>query len=137
MTPAANWVCAVILPTPFKSLAQDNGDRGWGISLGRRGQKEKFLRVDPDGKNLKPLAHNFRNEYESPVDSFGDVWASDNDDDGNQGCRLLWVMEGGSYGFFSLDGTRTWQNDRRPGQDTQTAHWHTEPNSWVETPTRP
>lgn len=30
-------------------LPQDNGDRGWGISLGRRGQKEKFLRVDPDG----------------------------------------------------------------------------------------
>jgi putative membrane-bound dehydrogenase-like protein len=84
------------------------------------------MRVDPDGKNLRPLAHNFRNEYESPVDSFGDVWASDNDDDGNQGCRLLWVMEGGNYGFFSQDGTRTWQNDRRPGQNTQVAHWHLE-----------
>ncbi len=84
------------------------------------------LRVDPDGKNLKPLAHNFRNSYETPIDSFGDVWQSDNDDDGNQGCRLAWVMEGGNYGFFSEDGTRTWQNDRRPGQNTQAAHWHSE-----------
>jgi putative membrane-bound dehydrogenase-like protein len=84
------------------------------------------LRVDPDGKNLKPLAHNFRNSYETPVDSFGNVWQSDNDDDGNQGCRLAWVMEGGNYGFFSQDGTRTWQNDRRPDQNTQAAHWHSE-----------
>lgn len=26
-----------------------NGDTGWGISLGRRGQHETFLRIDPDG----------------------------------------------------------------------------------------
>ncbi len=84
------------------------------------------LRVDPDGKNLKPLAHSFRNSYEIPIDSFGNLWQSDNDDDGNQACRLAWVMEGGNYGFFSEDGTRSWQNDRRPGQDTQAAHWHSE-----------
>lgn len=84
------------------------------------------LRVDPDGKNLEPLAHNFRNSYETPIDSFGNVWQSDNDDDGNQGCRLAWVMEGGNYGFFSADGMRTWRTDRRPGQDTQSAHWHSD-----------
>ncbi len=26
-----------------------NGEIGWGISLGRRGQQETFLRIDPDG----------------------------------------------------------------------------------------
>jgi len=26
-----------------------NGDVGWGISLGRRGQHETFIRIDPDG----------------------------------------------------------------------------------------
>lgn len=26
-----------------------NGDIGWGISLGRRGQQETFMRIDPDG----------------------------------------------------------------------------------------
>lgn len=26
-----------------------NGDTGWGMSLGRRGQSETFMRIDPDG----------------------------------------------------------------------------------------
>lgn len=30
-------------------LKGHNGDIGWGISLGRRGQQETFLRIDPDG----------------------------------------------------------------------------------------
>lgn len=30
-------------------LAQDNRNIGWGMSLGRRGQKETFMRIDPDG----------------------------------------------------------------------------------------
>ena len=28
---------------------RENGDTGWGISLGRRGQHETFMRIDPDG----------------------------------------------------------------------------------------
>jgi hypothetical protein len=32
-------------------VGQDNSDNGngWGISLGRRGNREKFIRIDPDG----------------------------------------------------------------------------------------
>jgi hypothetical protein len=30
-------------------FGQDNNEQGWGASLGRRGNKEKFLRIDPDG----------------------------------------------------------------------------------------
>jgi hypothetical protein len=30
-------------------IGQGNPDQGWGMSLGRRGAKEKFLRIDPDG----------------------------------------------------------------------------------------
>src|SRR5262249_40081887 len=37
-------------------------------------------RCDLDGKNLELLAHNFRNEYEPCVDSFGTIFVSDNDD---------------------------------------------------------
>jgi putative heme-binding domain-containing protein len=33
-------------------------------------------------------------------------------------------MEGGNYGYFSADGSRTWEADRRPGQDVWAAHWH-------------
>ncbi|MAG58900.1 MAG: hypothetical protein CMJ83_21650 [Planctomycetes bacterium] len=82
------------------------------------------LRLGEDGKNLTVMAHNFRNNYEVAVDAFGDMWQSDNDDDGNRSCRTSWVMEGGNYGYFSPDGARSWRIDRRPGQDTQTAHWH-------------
>ena len=81
------------------------------------------LRIDPDGRNLTALAHNFRNSYEVAVDSFGDLWQNDNDDE-VRACRTSWMMEGGNMGFFSADGTRTWRADQRPGQTTQTAQWH-------------
>ena len=81
------------------------------------------LRVEPDGSRLAVLAHNFRNAYELAIDSFGDLWQNDNDDQ-VMTCRVTWLMEGANAGYFSADGTRFWQADRRPGQDTFTAHWH-------------
>jgi putative membrane-bound dehydrogenase-like protein len=83
-------------------------------------------RMSPDGSNLQILAHNFRNNYEAAADSFGDVFVSDNDDDGNRGCRTVAIVEGGNYGYFSADGSRFWGADRRPEQDTLSAHWHQE-----------
>ncbi len=85
-----------------------------------------ICRVGYDGKGLEVLAHNFRNPYEVALDSAGELYTADNDDDGNASCRTTWVMPGGNYGFFSADGSRTWQADRRPGQDHWTAHWHQE-----------
>lgn len=84
------------------------------------------LRVNPDGTGLTVLGHNFRNSYELTVDSYGNLWQNDNDDDGNMGCRVTWLMEGANQGYFSVDGSRKWQADRRPGQETVTAHWHQE-----------
>lgn len=81
------------------------------------------LRMDPDGKHLKVMAHNFRNAYELTVDSRGDMWQNDNDDQ-VVACRTTWLMEGGNAGYFSADGTRTWQADQRPWQNVFTAHWH-------------
>ncbi len=78
----------------------------------------------PDGSDLRVHSHNFRNQYELALDAWGNMYTEDNDDDGNRGCRTTWVMAGGNYGFFSADGTRSWQADRRPGQNTWTAHWH-------------
>jgi putative membrane-bound dehydrogenase-like protein len=69
-------------------------------------------RCDLDGKNLELIAHNFRNPYEPCVDSFGTVFISDNDDDGNQQTRICYVMPGGNYGY----------HPRGPGQ----SHWHEE-----------
>ena len=52
-----------------------------------------------DGSDFEVLGYNFRNNYELTVDSFGTVWQSDNDDDGNQGVRINYVMEGGNFGY--------------------------------------
>lgn len=81
------------------------------------------LRINPDGTGLKVLGHNFRNAYELAVDSYGNMWQNDNDDQVIT-CRTTFLMEGGNAGYFSADGTRFWQADRRPGQSTFTAHWH-------------
>ncbi|WP_420149815.1 PVC-type heme-binding CxxCH protein [Spirosoma sp.] len=83
------------------------------------------LRINPDGSNLKVMAHNFRNNYETAVDSYGNMWQNDNDDE-VMACRTSWVMEGGNAGYFSADGTRNWKGDQRPGQPIPTAHWHQE-----------
>ncbi len=82
------------------------------------------LRIQGDGTGLQVRAHNFRNNYELALDAFGNVYQSDNDDDGNQACRALWCLEGANHGYFAADGSRSWYSDRRPGQDTWTAHWH-------------
>lgn len=96
-------------------LVSDDG-RVWAGGL--------ICSVNPDGTDLRVHAHNFRNQYEVALDAFGEMYTEDNDDDGNRGCRTVWVMEGGNYGYFSADGSRYWTADRRPGQDTATAHWH-------------
>jgi len=83
------------------------------------------LQINPDGTGLRPVAHGFRNSYETYVDSYGDMWQNDNDDQVVT-CRVSWLMEGGNAGYFSADGSRFWQADQRPGQDMFTAHWHQE-----------
>lgn len=82
------------------------------------------MSINPDGTGLKVLGHNFRNSYELALDSYGNMWQNDNDDDGNKGVRVSWLMEGGNMGYFNTDGSRKWQADRRPGQSIPMAHWH-------------
>jgi putative membrane-bound dehydrogenase-like protein len=57
------------------------------------------FRCNPDGSEVETLAWNFRNNYEVAVDSFGTLWQSDNDDDGNRGVRINYVMEFGNFGY--------------------------------------
>ncbi|HTF19156.1 MAG TPA: PVC-type heme-binding CxxCH protein, partial [Chryseolinea sp.] len=83
------------------------------------------LRVTPEGSGLKVMGHNFRNSYETTIDSYGNLWQNDNDDQ-VVACRTSWLPEGGNAGYFSNDGTRYWQGDHRPWQDVFTAHWHQE-----------
>jgi putative membrane-bound dehydrogenase-like protein len=57
------------------------------------------FRCNMDGSEFEVLGHNFRNNYEVCVDSFGTLWQSDNDDDGNRGVRINYVMEHGNFGY--------------------------------------
>lgn len=81
------------------------------------------LRMKKDGTGLEVMGHNFRNSYEVALDSYGNMWQNDNDDQ-VETCRVTWIMEGGNAGYFNANGKRTWQADRRPDQEIFTAHWH-------------
>ncbi|HEX5270161.1 MAG TPA: PVC-type heme-binding CxxCH protein, partial [Gemmataceae bacterium] len=78
-------------------------------------QAGTIWRCDMDGKNLELIAHNFRNEYEPCVDSFGTVFVSDNDDDGNQQTRICYVMPGGNYGYHMQPRKVSHWNEEIPG----------------------
>ncbi|WP_273565492.1 PVC-type heme-binding CxxCH protein [Maribacter halichondriae] len=81
------------------------------------------LRMKKDGTGLEVLGHNFRNSYEVALDSYGNMWQNDNDDQVVT-CRVTWIMEGGNAGYFSANGKRTWQADKKPDQEIFSAHWH-------------
>ena len=68
-------------------------------SRGKPYRNGMVFRCNPDGSEVETLAWNFRNNYEVAVDSFGTLWQSDNDDDGNRGVRINYVMEFGNYGY--------------------------------------
>jgi hypothetical protein len=81
--------------------------------------------MDEDGKNVEVLGHNFRNNYELTVDPYGTIWQSDNDDDGNKGVRINFVMEQGNYGFTDEMTGAGWRARRtNMEKDIPLRHWH-------------
>ena len=83
------------------------------------------FRMELDGSKLEVLGHNFRNPYELALDSYGNIWQSDNDDDGNQGTRINYVMDYGNYGFKDWLTGQNWR-ERRTGWEEEIPfrHWH-------------
>jgi len=110
---------------PDGKLYMSNGDRGLDVTdkEGNRIHAGKdapvmaatVLRTDLDGNRLELLAQGMRNPYEPAVDAFGNVFISDNDDDGNQNCRINYVMEGGHYGYWPR---------RRGDRKLDAVHWN-------------
>ncbi len=88
-------------------------------------QEGMVFRCELDGSGVETLGWNFRNNWEIAVDSFGTVWQSDNDDDGNKGVRINYVMEFGNYGYRD-EITRAGWRDPRPNIETEIPrrHWH-------------
>jgi putative membrane-bound dehydrogenase-like protein len=83
------------------------------------------FRCEPDGSQFEVLAHNFRNNYELAVDSFGGLWQSDNDDDGNRAVRINYLLEYGNYGYRDEMTGASWQTPRTNLEQTiPERHWH-------------
>lgn len=88
-------------------------------------QQGMVFRCELDGSNVEVLAWNFRNNWEVAVDSFGTMWQSDNDDDGNKGVRINYVMEFGNYGYADEMTGAGWQTPRIGWEsDIPNRHWH-------------
>lgn len=88
-------------------------------------QEGMVFRCNPDGSDLETLGWNFRNNWEVCVDSFGTLWQSDNDDDGNRGTRINFVMEFGNYGYRDELTGDSWRVPR-VGLESEIPlqHWH-------------
>ncbi|MEO0413713.1 MAG: PVC-type heme-binding CxxCH protein, partial [Verrucomicrobiota bacterium] len=88
-------------------------------------QQGMVFRCDLDGSNVEMLGWNFRNNWEVCVDAFGTMWQSDNDDDGNKGVRINYVMDYGNFGYRDEMTGAGWR-DPRPGMsdDIPERHWH-------------
>lgn len=88
-------------------------------------QQGMVFRCELDGSNVEVLAWNFRNNWEVAVDSFGTMWQSDNDDDGNKGVRINYVMEFGNYGYSDEMTGEGWQVPRIGWEsEIPQRHWH-------------
>ncbi|MBX2921460.1 MAG: c-type cytochrome [Chitinophagaceae bacterium] len=83
------------------------------------------FRCDMEGKNIEVLGNNFRNPYEVTEDSYGTLWQSDNDDDGNRGVRINYVMQYGNFGYRDEMTGASWPERRINLEDSiPFRHWH-------------
>lgn len=88
-------------------------------------QEGMVFRCNLDGSELETLGWNFRNNWELAVDSFGTIWQSDNDDDGNRGVRINYVMEYGNYGYKDEFTGAGWKSPRTGMHaEIPKRHWH-------------
>ena len=97
-----------------------------GDEIGPKKYKQGMVfRCDPDGSNVECLGDNFRNPYEVAVDSYGTMWQSDNDDDGNKGTRINYVMPYGNFGYTDEMTGAGWNTTRTNMEDSiPLRHWH-------------
>lgn len=99
-----------------------------GINVQAKGKPYRqgmIFRCDMDGSNFEVLGNNFRNNYEVAVDAYGNMWQSDNDDDGNKGVRINYILEYGNYGYTDEMTGAGWQSRRMNMEDSiPFQHWH-------------
>ncbi len=91
----------------------------------KKNQEGMVFRCDPDFTNAEIMGNNFRNNFEVAIDSYGTMWQSDNDDDGNKGVRINYVMPYGNYGYKDEMTKAGWRANRTNMEDSiPLRHWH-------------
>ena len=98
----------------------------YGKSINTENYKQGLVfRSNPDFSGIEVLGQNFRNNYEVAVDSYGTMWQSDNDDDGNKGVRINYVMEYGNFGYRDEMTNAGWRANRTNlEKEIPLQHWH-------------
>ncbi len=74
-------------------------------------QLANTMRANRDGTEFEIICDRQRNNYETCLNAFGNIFTSDNDDDGNRGSRVIWAMDGGHYGYHTPGSPRHWGED--------------------------
>jgi len=100
------------------SVQPDNSERKQNFDVTDKGgrrvttdQLANTLRVNRDGTEFEVVSDRLRNNYEVCQNAFGHLFASDNDDDGRRGSRVVWAMDGGHYGYQTPGSPRHWGED--------------------------
>ncbi len=95
------------------------------VTNGKPFREGLVMRSDIDGSNVEVLGSNFRNNFEVAIDPYGTLWQSDNDDDGNKGTRINYVMEYGNFGYRDEMTGASW-SARRTNMEKEIPlrHWH-------------
>lgn len=97
------------------------GDRGYNV-ITKEGTRLKAVdsgavfRCDMDGTNLEVFAEGLRNPQELAFDNYGNLWTGDNNSDGGDKARWVYVVQNGDTGwrmyFQYLDDRGPWNRER-------------------------
>ena len=70
------------------------------------GEGGNIYRCKPDGTGLERFATGFWNPFHLAFDTFGRLFAVDNDPDSRPPCRLLHIVQDGDYGYRFRNGRK-------------------------------